>query len=223
MPPRGHDPAQLVERDRGRAGDPAQDPRPGLVRRAASGRSSGARPAGRPAVPGRTRRTRPAGGAGCSGVRSRSSSSRSSRSRSSTASPRHGSGRRPTKSSWARIRSWSEWNICSAYGRACSTPEQVGPADRPDQERAAGEQQQRLVGPARIGDRVGDVLGRVAGRVDDLEAQRPDAARRRRRPSAGARSPARRPPRSAARRRSRRPARGRPRRSRCGGGSRSRG
>ena len=54
--------------------------------------------------------------------------------------------------------------------------EQVRPADRPDQQRTAGEHQDRLVGPARVGDRVGDVLGGVAGRVDDPEAQAPTAA-----------------------------------------------
>ena len=50
-------------------------------------------------------------------------------------------------------------------------PEQVRPADRPDEQRAAGEQEQRLVGPRPVGDRVGDVLRRVARRLENGEPQ----------------------------------------------------
>ena len=52
--------------------------------------------------------------------------------------------------------------------------EQVGPPDRPDQQRAAGQQQERLVGTRGVGHGVADVLGRVPGRVERPEADRPD-------------------------------------------------
>ncbi len=50
--------------------------------------------------------------------------------------------------------------------------EQVGPPDRADQQRATGQDQYRLVGPRRVGDRVADVLRRVPGRVERPEAER---------------------------------------------------
>ena len=55
--------------------------------------------------------------------------------------------------------------------------EQVGPADRADEQGAAGEQQGRIRAAAGVGDGIGDVLGRMAGRVEGCEPQRPDVER----------------------------------------------
>ena len=52
--------------------------------------------------------------------------------------------------------------------------EEVGPADGADEQRPAGEQQERLLGTRRVGDGVGDVLGRVAGGLEGREAQGAD-------------------------------------------------
>ena len=51
--------------------------------------------------------------------------------------------------------------------------EQVGPPDRPDQQRAPGQQQEGLVGTRRVRHRVADVLGRVPRRVERPEADGP--------------------------------------------------
>ncbi len=67
--------------------------------------------------------------------------------------------------------------MSAAYGRGVLGAEQVGPPDRPDQQRAAGQQQERLVGARRVGDRIADVLGRVPGRVERPEAEGPDVER----------------------------------------------
>ncbi|GIW19982.1 MAG: hypothetical protein KatS3mg065_0278 [Chloroflexota bacterium] len=56
-------------------------------------------------------------------------------------------------------------------------PEEVGPPDGADEERAAGEEEGRLGGPGRVGDGVGDVLGGVAGRFEGPELEGPDAER----------------------------------------------
>ena len=60
--------------------------------------------------------------------------------------------------------------------------EQVRPPDGPDQQRPAGQDQERLVGPRRVGNGIADVLGRVAGcrasepdRTDVEGARRPPA------------------------------------------------
>ncbi len=102
--------------------------------------------------------------------------------------------------------------------------EQVGPPDRADQQRAAGQQQERLVGPGRVGDRVADVLRRVAGRVERPEADRADVERVAVARPAGARGASSRAGADdVASRRSAPRARDRPTRSRCGGASRRRG
>ena len=49
--------------------------------------------------------------------------------------------------------------------------EEVRPPDRADEQRAAGEQEQRLGGPVHVGHGKGDVLRRVAGGLEDREPQ----------------------------------------------------
>ena len=56
-------------------------------------------------------------------------------------------------------------------------PEQVGPPDGADEQRAAGQEQERLVGARRVGDGVADVLGRVARGVERPEPDRTDIER----------------------------------------------
>jgi hypothetical protein len=51
--------------------------------------------------------------------------------------------------------------------------EQVGPSDRPDQERAAGQQQEGLIRARGVRDCVAHVLGGVARRIERSEADRP--------------------------------------------------
>ncbi len=55
--------------------------------------------------------------------------------------------------------------------------EQIRPPDRADEHRSAGQEQERLVRPGRVGDRIADVLGRMAGRRKGPEADRPDVER----------------------------------------------
>ena len=52
--------------------------------------------------------------------------------------------------------------------------EQVGPPDSADQQRAAGQQQERLVGPGGVRDGIADVLRGVPRRVERPEADRAD-------------------------------------------------
>ena len=67
--------------------------------------------------------------------------------------------------------------MSAAYAPGVFRAEQVGPPDRPDQQRAPGQQQERLVRTRRVRDGVADVLGRVPGRVERPEADRPDLER----------------------------------------------
>ena len=53
--------------------------------------------------------------------------------------------------------------------------EQVGAPDRPDQQRYAGQQQERLLGARRVGDGIADVLGRVPRSVERPEPDRAHA------------------------------------------------
>ena len=55
--------------------------------------------------------------------------------------------------------------------------EQVGPTHRADEQRPAGQQQERLVRTGQVGDRVADVLGGVAGRVEGREPDRSEVER----------------------------------------------
>ena len=55
--------------------------------------------------------------------------------------------------------------------------EQVRPPDGADEQRAAGQQQERLVGTGRVGHRVADVLGGMAGRVERREPDRTELER----------------------------------------------
>ena len=122
-------------------------------------------------------------------ARSRSSIEGVARSPSSTASRRRGSGGRARSPRAAAATSWSEWCIVVGVRDRVVRAEQVGPPDRADEQRAAAEQQHRLVRRAIVSaTRVADVLGRVSGRVEGLEPEPPDVERRRRREPAGARS-----------------------------------
>ena len=71
-------------------------------------------------------------------------------------------------------------------------PEQVGPPDRADQQRAAGQEQERLVAAGRVGDRVADVLRRVARACPGSRTGPPRRRTRRRRVPGGARGRGRR-------------------------------
>jgi hypothetical protein len=55
--------------------------------------------------------------------------------------------------------------------------EEVRPAHRANEQRAPGQEQERLVGPRQVGRGVGHVLGRVARRVEDREPDRPHVDR----------------------------------------------
>ena len=133
--------------------------------------------------------------AGRGAARSRSSTTRSTRSRSSTASRRRGSGRPSPNPRGGGARRGASGTSSAAYGRRVLGAEQVGPPDRPDQQRAPGQQQERLVGARRVGDGIADVLRRVPGRVERPEADRSRPRTPRRRGPAGARGRARRRPR----------------------------
>ncbi len=55
--------------------------------------------------------------------------------------------------------------------------QEVRPADRPDEQRAAAEQERGVLAAAQVGDLVRDMLGSVAGRVAGREPQRADVER----------------------------------------------
>ena len=170
---------ERLGRERGRLGHVrAEQPRAGLVRSGASGRSSAGWPADRPAARARTRRSPSAAGAGCGDARSRSSSAASTRSRSSRASRHHGSGGPPRSPRSGGGRRGASGTSGARTGPRAS-PEQVGPSDRarPAANRHCSSRH-RLVGAGRVGDRVADVLGRVPGRVERAEPQPPDLERR---------------------------------------------
>ena len=204
--------------------DPTEETRAGLVDRPHPGEVARERPAGRRAALARTR-PRP------SAASERVVAPLDSRSSDQGRGPDPGRAqracavgrvdRRP-KSSCGRIDL-----VQGAIHRAPRTPErcvgseQVRPPDGSDEQRAAGEHQDRLVGAGRVGHRVGDVT-RACGPVCRGPSRRrpPDLDRVVAAHAAGVIAKLGAGPDARGWRRSGRPAPGRRTHSRCGGGSR---